>query len=159
MKRTSILVFLLSAWCWPTHSASASISGPFAKAALQSVQAIETDISTTEQAIKAIFDPLNAEAKTEPEKSMATVLYRVYEQKLIDNRLRQAEFSVLDESLGSPAPLIRDFISRQQIAQDDHDDAEMNRHENACLEALKRTLANRWSENPRACVEWISNDR
>jgi hypothetical protein len=118
----------------------------------------ETDISTTEQAMKTIFDPLNAEAKTEPEKSMTKVLHQVYDQKLTDNRLRKAEFSVLDEALNSSSPLIRDYISREQIAQYDHDDAEMSRREAACFELLKMALReNRLSENPKACLEWINS--
>jgi hypothetical protein len=154
MQRTLILVLLLSAWGMPTHSASGSRSDSFAKTALQCLQAIETDISTTEQAMKAIFDPLNAEAKTEPEKSMTKVLHQVYDQKLTDNRLRKAEFSVLDEALNSSSPLIRDYISREQIAQYDHDDAEMSRREAACFELLKMALReNRLSENPKACLE------
>jgi hypothetical protein len=120
------------------------------------LQAIETDISTTEQAMKTIFDPLNAEAKSDPEKSMTKVLHQVYQQKLIDNRLRQAEFSVLDEALASPDALIRDYISKQQIAQYDHDDAEMNRREAACFEPLKKALQNHVSENPKPCADWAA---
>jgi hypothetical protein len=154
MKRTLALVLLLSALGKPAHSSSGSLSESYSKAALQSLQAIETDISTTEQAMKAIFDLANAEAKTDPEKSMTTVLHQVYEQKLIDNRLRQAEFSVLDEALGSSDPLLRDYISKEQIAQYDHDDAEMSKHEAACFESLKKALQNHVSENPKPCMEW-----
>jgi hypothetical protein len=87
---------------------------------------------------------------------MARVLRQVYEQKLTDNRLRKAEFDVLDEALNSPDPLIRDYISHEQIAQHDHDDAEMSKHEAACLEPLKRALRNRVSENPKPCMDWTA---
>jgi len=156
MKRTLIVVLFLSAGNMPTHSAAGSLSDSFAKAALQAVQAIETDISTTEQGIKAILDPANAAAKTEAEKSMAALLHQVYEQKLIDNRLRQAEFSVLDEALGSSDPLIRDYISKEQIAQYDRDDAEMKRKESACFEPLKKALQNHASESPKTCTDWAA---
>lgn len=159
MKRSwilIILVILLSAWVLPTYSAAGSLSDSFAKAALEGVHAIETDISTTEQAMKAILDPVNAAAKTDPEKSVAKLLQQVYEQKLIDNRLREAEFSVLDEALASPDPLIRDYISREQIAQYDRDDAEMSRREAACFDPLKKTLQSRAAENPKPCLDWAA---
>jgi hypothetical protein len=154
MKRTLILVLLLSAWVLPVRPASGSLSDSFAKAALQTLQGIETDISTTEQAMKAILDPVDAAAKTDAEKSMDQLLHQVYEQKLIDNRLRQAEFSVLDEALASPDPLIRDYISKEQIAQYDHDDAEMSRRETACFDLLKKALDSHAAEAPKACTEW-----
>jgi len=151
-----ILGFVLSAGVLPTYSAAGSLSDSFAKAALEGVHAIETDISTTEQAMKVILDPVNAAAKTDPEKSVAKLLHQVYEQKLIDNRLRQAEFSVLDEALASPDPLIRDYISREQIAQYDRDDAEMSRREAACFDPLKKALQNHASESPKACLDWAA---
>jgi len=51
MQRTLILVLLLSAWGMPTHSASGSLSDSFAKTALQSLQAVETDILPTRTAV------------------------------------------------------------------------------------------------------------
>jgi hypothetical protein len=156
MKRASMVVVLLFGWMFPAASAPGSLSDGFAKAALQTLQGIETDITTTEQGMKAIFDPVNAQAKTGPEKSVAQFLHQAYEQKLIDNRLRQAEFSVLDEALASPDPLIRDYISKEQIAQYDHDDAEMNRKETACFEPLKKALQDRSAEIPKACTEWAA---
>jgi len=154
MKRTLVLAVLFAAWVASTHSASGSLSDSYSKAALQSLQAIETDVSTTEQGMKAIMDPLNAEAKTEPEKSMNKFLHQLYEQKLIDNRLRRAEFDVLDEALNSNSPVIRDTISRQQIAQYDRDDAAMAKRESACFEPMKKALQDRRAENPKPCVEW-----
>jgi hypothetical protein len=155
MKRTLVLLVVLMSTA-AMHSAPGSLGEEYAKAAFVSVQGIEADISTTEQAMKSIFDPVNAAAKTEPEKSMTQVLHRVYEQKLSDNRLRKAEFDVLDESLNSPSPLLRDYISREQIAQYDRDDAEMNRREAACFESLKHALQNHASENPKPCADWAA---
>jgi hypothetical protein len=154
MKRTLVLLVFFVAAVISTRSAGGPLSEAYSKAALQTLQAIETDVSTTEQGMKAIFDPLNAAAKTEPEKSMNSVLHQVYEQKLIDNRLRKSEFDVLDEALNSSSPLIRDYISREQIAQYDRDDAAMSKSEAACFAPLKKALEERREENPKPCADW-----
>jgi hypothetical protein len=154
MKRTLVLLVFFVGVVISTRSAGGSLSEAYSKAALQTLQDIETDVSTTEQGMKAIFDPLNAAAKTEPEKSMTSVLHQVYEQKLIDNRLRKSEFDVLDEALNSSSPLIRDYISREQIAQYDRDDASMSKSEAACYAPLKKALEERRGENPKACADW-----
>jgi hypothetical protein len=85
---------------------------------------------------------------------MTSVLHQVYEQKLIDNRLRKSEFDVLDEALNSSSPLIRDYISREQIAQYDRDDAAMSKSEAACFAPLKKALEERREENPKPCADW-----
>jgi hypothetical protein len=155
MKRRLILILVFSGAAGAgVLAASGSLSDTYSKAALLTIQAIETDISTTEQASKAIFDPLNAAAKADAEKSMTAVLHQVYEQKLIDNRLRQAEFNVLDEALASPDPLIRDYISKEQISQNDRDEGEMSRREAACFEALKKNIQNHVSDHPKPCADW-----
>ena len=140
MKRGAIL-WMVGAWMAASICAAAGALGEtYAKAALASLQAIESDTNTTEQGSKEIFDPLASEAKTAPEKSVNRFLRQVYEQKLDDNRLRKAEFDVLDEALNSSSPLIRDTISRQQIAQYDRLDAEMNKKEDTCFQLLKKAL-------------------
>jgi hypothetical protein len=155
MKRALVvvLIFFVAAVI-STRPAGGPLSEAYSKAALQTLEAIETDVSTTEQGMKAIFDPLNAAAKTEPEKSMTSVLHQVYEQKLIDNRLRKSEFDVLDEALNSNSPLIRDYISREQIAQYDRDDAAMSKSEAACYAPLKKAIEERREENPKPCADW-----
>jgi hypothetical protein len=154
MKRAVLLLVVLACGARATRSAGGSLGEAYATAAHVCMQAIEEDVSTTEQGMKAIFDPLDAEVKTDAEKSTSKLLHQVYEQKLIDNRLRKAEFDVLDEALNSPSPLIRDYVSREQIEQYDREDAAMSKREAACFEPLKKALQERSAEMPKSCAEW-----
>jgi len=82
------------------------------------------------------------------------VLHQVYEQKLIDNRLRKSEFDVLDEALNSSSPLIRDYISREQIRAV-RPRRRGDEQERSCLFApLKKAIEERRGENPKPCADW-----
>jgi hypothetical protein len=182
MKDTLVFVALLLSCGKPTQKQSSpeslKISDSYAKAAMFSLLAIESDLSITEdrngqkvvtEPTQSKIDAADAEAGTKQEESMTKVLRQVYERKLEYNRLRKAEHDYLDAEIkGYPIDLeyhrlypntqlypSKDGI-RKTAARVDQDDAEESKRETECFEPLKQALRDRLSINPEPCIQWIS---
>jgi hypothetical protein len=149
----------------------AKLSDSYAKAALLSLLAIESDVSTTEDkngvqvvsgATQSKIDAADAEASTTQEQAMTALLRQVYEARLKDNWNRNPLERIIDASL-ELLKVTRSASERTHIEEkvledskkDDEYNAMIGTSEAACFEPLAQALRNRLAVSPETCERWI----
>ena len=143
-----------------------TLTAPYAKAALLSLFAIESDssapqhkndeteeASTTQQKI----DATDAEAATEQEASITKMLRQMYRLRLQDNDLvrayqKLAEIENAQDASEQAAARNRKDYAVAQLADNE---AEIKKREDACFGQLEESLRQRSPQNLTACSEWI----
>jgi hypothetical protein len=147
------------------------LSAPYAKAALLSLLAIESDTSaprdktreTAEMsaATQKQIDVADARAVSIEEESITKMLRQIYRLRLQDNDLLTAYGKLTEvESAEDPSDLVITKRDKAHAVSEFADnEAEIERREEACFGQLEESLRQRSPQSIAACSEWIQKSK
>jgi hypothetical protein len=146
------------------------LSGPYAKAALLSLLAIESDTSaprgktgeTAEMsATQQQIDAADAAAVSAEEESVTKMLRQIYHLRLRDNDLLMAYGKLTEINSAEDASDM--IITRREkayaVSEFADNEAAIERREEACFGQLEESLRQRSPQNVTSCSEWIQKSK
>jgi len=138
----------------------AGSSAPFARAALASLHAIESDDTTSQDKSSEtarIIDAAGQRAVTEKEISTTEMLRQIYRRRLQDNNLMKAygKLMELDNAQDESEESVVKKRKDSAVSQFADVEAAIEKREESCYKQLEQSLAGRSSEQVRACSEWL----
>jgi hypothetical protein len=146
------------------------LTPPYAKAALLSLLAIESDVSTPHDAssetaeMRATQIQINAAdagATTKQEESITKMLRQIYQLRLQDNDLlrayrKLAEIENAEDSSDQAVTKKQKDYAASQLADNE---AAVEKREQTCFAPLEASLRQRSLQNLEACSEWIRKSK
>jgi hypothetical protein len=163
-KRAFVAIAILAAaalLCGPQAKAQdAKLTVPYAKAAMQSLLAIESDDSVAQEhdaETAAKIAAADERVTTDEEASVSKTIHRIYSLRLQDNKLMRAygKLMEIEEAANSSEGTIEQRKKDAAVSQfADVQESIMKRQE-GCFRELEQSLTDRSTEEPAACSEWI----
>jgi hypothetical protein len=143
-----------------TRAQEPKLTAPYAKAAMQSLLAIESDDSIAQERDSetvAKIDAADDRVATDEEVAVSKTIHTIYSLRLQDNKLMRA-YGKLMEIESAPDSSDDTNVQRKKDAAvsqfADVQEAIMKRQE-GCFRELEQSLTDRSADESAACSEWI----
>jgi hypothetical protein len=142
------------------------LTAPYAKAALLSLLAIESDMSAPRDKTKETVEPssaqkqidaADAEAVSIEEESITKMLRQIYHLRLQDNDLLMAyqKLSEIESAEDASDLVIAKEKKAFAVSEFADNEAAIEQREEACFGQLEESLRQRSPQSITACSEWI----
>ena len=142
------------------------LTAPYAKAALLSLLAIESDTSVPRDktretvgmsATQKQIDAADAEAVSIQEESITKMLRQIYHLRLQDNNLLMAyrKLTEIESAEDASDQVITKQKKAYAVSEFADNEAEIEKREEACFGQLEESLRQRSPQSITACSEWI----
>jgi hypothetical protein len=142
------------------------LTASYAKAALLSLRAIESDMSTPRDKIRETvgmsatqkqIDAAGAEAVSTQEESITKMLRQIYRLRLQDNDLLMAygKLTEIESAEDASDPAIIKNKKAYAVSEFGDNEAVIEEREQACFGQLEESLRQRLPQSVTACSEWI----
>lgn len=142
------------------------LTAPYAKAALRSLLAIESDVSAPRDktretagmsATQTLIDAADAEGVSIQEESITEMLRQIYHLKLQDNDLLMAygKLTEIESAEDASDQVITKNKKAHAVSEFADNEAAIEKREEACFGQLEESLRQRSPQSITACSEWI----
>ena len=148
----------------PAQAQQVKLTVPYAKAALISLRAIESDDSTSQENDFETAQTIVAAAqRAAGEREVATtrMLGQIYRLRLRDNDLMRAYGTLIeiDDAQDESATSAVQHMRQSAISQFADVQEAIEKREEKCYRQLEHSLGQRSPEEATACTEWIKQSR